>query len=1423
MKIITNKKIVILFISTVFLLVFSKIAFAVWDGFPYNPGETNNPECLPSQTDCDVLPAVTTEVDPIFIASEAFTITGTDTTNWDTAYGWGNPSGVYLPLGGGTLTGDLALGIHNITSTGSLGATGAGKLLKGWFTDVEITNLPTINGGTLATALGNYGGFLTSVGTGVANELTYWSGTNTLGSLATATYPSLTELSYVKNVTSSIQSQLNGKLGTETALLLDQTSPQTIINGTPIFGAGLNVGTTSSGARLNVYATYGTELFTGFVYAGNWLAIAGWDLTNDGGTQLVRNANGIFTMTHLNPGFTPVVGTTYKVVFTVNELSVAGGASWTFGGVSGTSFTTTGTYTEYIKASVTSSFAFTPLASGTRFKINAISIKALADPTGGAYAYGNIFLGGSVRSLNGNSAFSVDPNGAVRMPVMIGGTNVGGALTGVTNLTMSGALANVTTITNFGAITETITGSNVSSPYGLVQNNAAVATGITSNFNSNQYSPSIFQRGYAWNATGTPASNLYATRTYIEPYVKVSGSGFIDGRQKWEISQNNSITEANFYEVMSLGKTGGIDELTVLGQTLASESLTNPNLTSGTSWTQTGGVALTGDSAVYTHGTGVGSLSQDNATMAIALKPNRWYRFTYTTSSLLNIPKAYLDETYTSAERVYLPGVFSTTQGVQQITFKTNGAPSGFKIQITSSVGNITFDTFSLKEINSGNVVASGLFTGGGTSGLKIDNVGNVGIGTTNPTVGLELGSATAGQSQIINATEEPEMAPALTGNSGDVGGWTLSDTTGYVQPFAGSIAKTGDGLGTITPTDATTIVIGNTYKVVITVASISGSTAYFALGSVISPLATAGTFEQYITAESTTKFTITLLATTLRINITSISIKKITDNTGDLTVNGDIIFNNAIKNSDGLKMLQFLPNGGSKFNSVSISGLTLLTEINTASGGTYGLRTNSVIKGNNFYLYNTTGGFYTSGGTPMFYATAGNLFGMGAINTVSKLDVIQPPAGIGTVSNSASGTTITGVGTVFTDTFKIGDTITATGGTSETRTISAIASNTSMTTDAWTNAHTTSAYTLVGGTRFSVKGNGNVGIGTVTPSGILSVTPTQYSTGTASQATTTVTGVGTTFTSAMVGSQLVFANGVSAGTITAFGSTTSLTVSTSQTVAEQAYKIAYTGLQVGSTGNVGIGTTGPGYLLHVGSVSVTDATVLLRLQDADSTCDFTANTGAPSCGSDITLKKNINNQSDNLTKILSLRPVTYNWLTDEDGVEVKHGFIAQEVESVMPELVTDGVWIDGTTKKFLQTAGMTPYIIGAIKEMNLKLMDINNFDKENDWRDSLIAWFANAENRITRIFTGEICLTEAGEEPVCLNRTELQSLKALLNQPVVNQIPVIEEPVIEEPVMEPVSEPVEEPVTKLEVQKPVEETKTITDEQVTNQEGTPL
>lgn len=87
-----------------------------------------------------------------------------------------------------------------------------------------------------------------------------------------------------------------------------------------------------------------------------------------------------------------------------------------------------------------------------------------------------------------------------------------------------------------------------------------------------------------------------------------------------------------------------------------------------------------------------------------------------------------------------------------------------------------------------------------------------------------------------------------------------------------------------------------------------------------------------------------------------------------------------------------------------------------------------------------------------------------------------------------------------------------------------------------------------------------NLNIGVVGTSARLSTlaTGTVYSTGTASQLANTVTGVGTTFTVGMVGGEVVFANGVGSGIITAFVDTTHVTVAASQTVSVQAYVLTY-------------------------------------------------------------------------------------------------------------------------------------------------------------------------------------------------------------------------------------------------------------------------
>ncbi len=159
----------------------------------------------------------------------------------------------------------------------------------------------------------------------------------------------------------------------------------------------------------------------------------------------------------------------------------------------------------------------------------------------------------------------------------------------------------------------------------------------------------------------------------------------------------------------------------------------------------------------------------------------------------------------------------------------------------------------------------------------------------------------------------------------------------------------------------------------------------------------------------------------------------------------------------------------------------TFLTEFNTTTNGSYGVRTSGPIKGNEYYLSNLSGGFRTAGGNYMFYSDTAGRFATGSSTGLSGLyNVIQSTTGNGTVATTGT-TTLTGTNTSFLSTFKVGDTVTVSGETA--RIISTIASDTVLTVSvAFSNTASGLSYTLIGGNRFAVMGNGNVGIGTTTP-----------------------------------------------------------------------------------------------------------------------------------------------------------------------------------------------------------------------------------------------------------------------------------------------------------------------------------------------------
>ncbi|MFA6324825.1 MAG: tail fiber domain-containing protein, partial [Candidatus Paceibacterota bacterium] len=210
---------------------------------------------------------------------------------------------------------------------------------------------------------------------------------------------------------------------------------------------------------------------------------------------------------------------------------------------------------------------------------------------------------------------------------------------------------------------------------------------------------------------------------------------------------------------------------------------------------------------------------------------------------------------------------------------------------------------------------------------------------------------------------------------------------------------------------------------------------------------------------------------------------------------------------------------------------------------------------------------------------------------------------------------------------------------------------------------------------------------------------------------------------------------------------------------------------RIDSLGNVGIGLT-PGYRLHVSDA--TTAGIVGAFTNSDGTCTLDpGDVSGWSCPSDINLKKDIETLSSGLFEINQLRTVSYRLKNESEDEMLSIGLIAQEVELIFPKLVR--TQLDGTLS--LNYGGLTPYIINAIQELDLKIESLTDtniplLDDNDDltfvgkFFENMSAWLANAGNKITRIFTGEVCLTEAGEETVCLNRTELKSLKALLANP---------------------------------------------------------
>ena len=89
---------------------------------------------------------------------------------------------------------------------------------------------------------------------------------------------------------------------------------------------------------------------------------------------------------------------------------------------------------------------------------------------------------------------------------------------------------------------------------------------------------------------------------------------------------------------------------------------------------------------------------------------------------------------------------------------------------------------------------------------------------------------------------------------------------------------------------------------------------------------------------------------------------------------------------------------------------------------------------------------------------------------------------------------------------------------------------------------------------------------------------------------------------------------------------------------------------------------------------------------------------------SDERLKKNIEEIGDESNeKVKQLRPVTYQW-KHQTHDKSQAGFIAQEVEKVLPELVKENDSVDGSTYKGVSSDDLIPYLVKYVQKLRKKL-----------------------------------------------------------------------------------------------------------------------
>ncbi len=175
--------------------------------------------------------------------------------------------------------------------------------------------------------------------------------------------------------------------------------------------------------------------------------------------------------------------------------------------------------------------------------------------------------------------------------------------------------------------------------------------------------------------------------------------------------------------------------------------------------------------------------------------------------------------------------------------------------------------------------------------------------------------------------------------------------------------------------------------------------------------------------------------------------------------------------------------------------------------------------------------------------------------------------------------------------------------------------------------------------------------------------------------------------------------------------------------------------MRIKSTGQVGIGNSGPGYTLEIGNASSgTGASINLNnnvgqirtrasLTDTQTHHAFVNPNGTVgtiktngsatsfNTSSDYRLKENIVEITDATTRLKQLKPKRFNFIADADTTV--DGFIAHEVSSVVPEAISgekDAVDEDGNPEyQGIDQSKLVPLLVKTIQELEARITTLEN------------------------------------------------------------------------------------------------------------------